>query len=58
LKPSPAWRVDPEPDRVEEKIEKGKTRLIRHVDPVTRQDLVKNRVVTRCLFFFTKMMSF
>jgi hypothetical protein len=25
---------------------------------VTRQDLVKNRVVTRCLFFFTKMMSF
>jgi hypothetical protein len=47
LKPSPAWRVDPEPDRVEEKIEKGKTRLIRHVDPVTRQDLVKNLVVTR-----------
>jgi hypothetical protein len=47
LKPNPAWRVDQEPDRVEEKIGKGKTRLIRHVDPVTRQDLVKNLVVTR-----------
>jgi hypothetical protein len=40
LKPSPAWRIDPEPGRVEEKIEKEKTRLI-------RQDLVKNLVATR-----------
>jgi hypothetical protein len=37
----------PEPGQVEEKIGKGKTRLIRHVDPVTRQDLVKNLVATR-----------
>jgi len=42
---------DPGPGRVEEKIEEGKIRCD-SVDPVTRQDLIKNPVATRWLLFF------
>jgi len=52
LKPGSAWRVDPglESGWVEEKIGKEKTQcdpVDRRVDPVTRQEPVKNSVATR-----------